>query len=141
MSETNKDLVRRLYAGLMARGDTAVADEVVSAAYVDHDLPGIGEGGKKDLIGAVQAVRASIPDISPSLGPILAEGELVAVRVEAGGSHTGVPFPPGVPASGARVTWKEMHVFRCQGGQIVEHWGVFDMLGILQQLGAIPVPT
>jgi predicted ester cyclase len=36
------------------------------------------------------------------------------------------------------MTWKEVHIFRCAGGRIAEHWGVFDMLGILQQLGAIP---
>jgi hypothetical protein len=33
---------------------------------------------------------------------------------------------------------KEVHVFCCAGGRIAEHWGVFDMLGILQQLGTIP---
>jgi hypothetical protein len=31
-----------------------------------------------------------------------------------------------------------LHIFRCAGGRIAEHWGVFDMLGILQQLGAVP---
>jgi predicted ester cyclase len=109
----NTELIRRLYGGLMAKGDTAVADEVL-------------------------AVRAAFPDIAPTLGPILAEADLVAVRVEAHGTHTGAPFPPGIPATGKSITWKEVHIFRCAGGRIAEHWGVFDMLGILQQLGAIP---
>jgi len=26
------------------------------------------------------------------------------------------------------------------GGRIVEHWGIVDRLGLLQQLGAIPAP-
>jgi hypothetical protein len=34
--------------------------------------------------------------------------------------------------------WKELHIFRCRDGQIVEHRGVFDLLSILQQLGALP---
>ena len=134
----NKELVRRLYGGLMAGGDTAVADEVLAGDYVDHDIPGIGEGGKQELVAAVLAVRASFPDIAPTLGPILAEGDLVAVRVEARGTHTGAPLPPGIPATGRSMTWKEIHVFRCASGRIAEHWGVFGMLGILQQLGAIP---
>jgi hypothetical protein len=37
--------------------------------------------------------------------------------------------------------WKEIHIFRCLDGQIAEHWGVFDMLSILQQLAAIPAAT
>jgi predicted SnoaL-like aldol condensation-catalyzing enzyme len=136
--DDNTDLVRRLYGGLMAEGDTAAADEVLADDYLDHDIPGVGEGGRKELVAAVQAVRAAFPDIAPTLGPILAGGDLVAVRVEAHGTHTGAPFPPGIPASGTSVTWKEVHIFRCADGRIAEHWGVFDMLGILQQLGAVP---
>ncbi len=69
---------------------------------------------------------------------MIAECDLVAVRVEARGTHTGAPFPPGIPATGTSMTWKEVHVFRCAGGRTAEHWGVFDMPGNLQQLGAIP---
>jgi predicted ester cyclase len=134
----NIELVQRLYGGLMAKGDTAVADEVLATDYLDHDIPGVGEGGRRELVAAVLAVRAAFPDISPTLGPTLASDDLVAVRVEAHGTHTGAPFPPGIPATGAAITWKEVHIFRCAGGRIAEHWGVFDMLGILQQLGAIP---
>ena len=137
-ADANKELVRRLYGGLMAKGDTAVADEVLADDYLDHDIPGVGEGGKRELVAAVLAVRASFPDIAPTLDPVLAEADLVAVRVQASGTHTGAPFPPGIPATGRSMTWKEVHIFRCADGRIAEHWGVFDMLGILQQLGAVP---
>jgi predicted ester cyclase len=137
-ADANKELVRRLYGGLMAKGDTAVAAEVLAEGYLDHDIPGVGEGGSQELVAVVLGVRAAFPDIAPTLGPILAEGDLVAVRVEAHGRHTGAPFPPGIPATGKSITWREVHVFRCASGRIAEHWGVFDMLGILQQLGAVP---
>ena len=32
----------------------------------------------------------------------------------------------------------EMHIGRMRDGTIVEHWGLADTLGMLQQLGAIP---
>ena len=137
-AEGNKDLVRRLYGGLMAKGDTAVAEEGLAEDYLDHDIPRVGEGGRQELIAAVLGVRAAVPDIAPTLGPVLAEGELAAVRVEAHGTHTGAPFPPGIPATGRSITWKEVHIFRCADGRIAEHWGVFDLLGILRQLGVIP---
>jgi steroid delta-isomerase-like uncharacterized protein len=135
--EANKELVRRLYATLMAEGDTKSARSILAADYVDHDIPGLGAGGRDELIQAVLAVRASFPDVKPELYELLAEDDLVAVRVEAGGTHTGAPFN-GIPAAGKAMRWKELHVFRCRDGQIVEHRGVFDLLSILQQLGALP---
>ena len=138
--EANKDLVRRLYATLMAKGDTAAADEILAEDYVDHDIPGHpGDGGREELKAAVQGVRSSFPDVKPELYEMVAEGDLVSVRVEAGGSHTGTAFI-GIPPEGKTMRWKEIHVFRCGGGKVVEHWGVFDMLSIMQQLGAIPMP-
>jgi predicted ester cyclase len=136
--ETNKELVRKLYGTLMTKGDTTLADSILAEDYVDHSIPGLpGDGNRQDLKTAVLQVRAAFPGIQPELYEILAEGDLVSVRVEAGGEHTGAPFN-GIPATGRTIRWKEIHIFRCQDGKIVEHWGVFDLLSILQQLGAIP---
>jgi predicted ester cyclase len=136
--EANKALVRRLYERLMANGDVGAAGEIVADDYVDHSLPGNIEGGRTELIGVVQAVRAAIPDIAPTVDQAVAEGDLVAVRVTARGHHTGTPFPPGIPAAGAAIEWREQHIFRIADGRVAEHWGVFDNLAILQQLGAFP---
>jgi predicted SnoaL-like aldol condensation-catalyzing enzyme len=138
--EANKALVHRLYERLMASGDVAAAEEIIADTYVDHSLPGMAEAGRAELIGLVQAVRAAIPDIAPTVDQAVAEGDLVAVRITARGHHTGAPFPPGIPAAGLGIEWRELHIFRIAGGRIVEHWGVFDNLSILQQLGAIPAP-
>lgn len=136
--EANKQLVRNLYGTLMARGDTKSAEEILAETYLDHDIPGHpGDGSREELKQAVLGVRAAFPDIKPELLEILAEGDLVSVRVEAEGTHTGEPFN-GIPPRGKNMRWQEIHIFRCQSGKIVEHWGVFDLLGILQQLGAIP---
>ena len=139
--EPNKALVRRLYERLMANGDVAAAEEILDDGYIDHSLPGNVEGGRADLIGVVQAVRAAIPDIAPVIEQAVAEGDLVAVRITARGRHTGAPFPPGIPAAGRPIEWCEQHIFRVTDGRIVEHYGVFDNLSILQQLGAVPTPS
>jgi predicted ester cyclase len=138
--ESNKALVQRLYERLMANGDVSAAEEVLDPGYVDHSLPGNAVGGRTELIGLVQGVRAAIPDIAPVVDQAVAEGDLVAVRVTARGHHTGAPFPPGIPATGRAIEWREQHIFRVVGDRLVEHWGVFDNLAILQQLGAVPMP-
>jgi predicted ester cyclase/uncharacterized protein YndB with AHSA1/START domain len=136
--DANKELVRRLYGTLMAAGDTAAADTVLAMDYVDHDIPGhAGDGGRDELKAAVLGVRAAFPDIKPELYEMAADLDWVAVRVEASGTHSGTSFL-GIQPSGKRMRWKEVHFFRCDNGRIVEHRGVFDLLSILQQLGAFP---
>lgn len=139
-TDSNKTLVRELYASLMARGDVEAANQILSPDYVDHDIPGLGEGGRDHLAQAVLGVRAAFPDVMPELYDLVAEGDLVAVRVEASGTHMGEAFL-GIPPAGKPIRWREQHTFRCADGRIVEHRGVFDLLAILQQLGAIPSPA
>jgi len=139
MTESNKDLVRELYGRLMGEGDVATAERILSDDYVDHDVPGLPGGGNRyDLIRAVQGVRAAFPDIKPELYEIVAEGDWVAVRVEAAGHHSGVAFM-GIEPTGTEIGWRELHLFRCANRRIVEHRSIFDMLAILQQLGAMHV--
>lgn len=135
----NKELVKKLYATLMAEGDTITANELLSPNYVDHDIPGLGKGGREELKMAVQGIRAAFPDIKPNLTEVFEENDWVTVRVEAGGHHSGTDFL-GIPPSGKEINWKELHIFRCEDNLIVEHKGVFDMLSILHQLGAIQMP-
>jgi predicted ester cyclase len=138
--DANRALVRQLYSSLMGNGDTTVAGSLLADDYLDHALPGIGEGGRAELYALVAGVRAALPDVVPTVAQAVAEDDLVAVSIVARGTHTGAPFPPGIPASGRSLNWTEHHTYRIANGRIAEHWGVIDMLAILQQLGAVPVP-
>lgn len=138
--ESNTALVKRLYTEVLAKGNMTVADEVLASSYVDHrlpfpDLPGNREGLKQ----AVSRVRAAFPDITPTVEDVVAAGDKVAVRATARGTHQ-KEFN-GIPATGKQVTLSEMHIFRVADGKIVEHWGEFDSLGLLVQLGAFPPPA
>ena len=139
VAEDNKAVVSRLYAEVMGKGNMAVADEVLAENYVDHrlpfpDLPPTREGLKE----TVMRVRAAFPDIEPVIQDMVAGEDKVAVRVIAGGTHQNT-FN-GIPPTGKRLSWQEVHIFRVADGKIVEHWGEFDMLGVLTQLGVIQLP-
>jgi predicted ester cyclase len=134
METNNKSAVRKLYASLMAEGDTKKAFTILSENYIDHDIPGFnGTGSREDLKNAVMVVRAAFPDIKPTLCEMVEENNWVCVRVEAGGHHTGKAFM-GIPSTGKAIRWKEIHLFRCDNNIIVEHRGVFDLMGIMHQL-------
>jgi predicted ester cyclase len=44
----------------------------------------------------------------------------------------------GMPATGRKATWTEIHVSRVRDGKVVEHWGVVDQMGMMMQLGVAP---
>ena len=68
----------------------------------------------------------------------IAEGDRVATRWAASTTNTGPVM--GVPATGKTVRVTGVNVARFADGKIVESWFNFDMLTLLQQIGAIPTP-
>lgn len=47
----------------------------------------------------------------------------------------------GIPTTGKQVTQTGIDILRIAGGKVVERWGQFDDLGLLQQLGVVPPPS
>ena len=139
MAADNKAKMRRIPEEMFNRGNLAVADEVIAADYVEHVpvFPGLPTGldGLKQF---VMALRAAFPDFHYTVEDEIAEGDRVVQRVTAEGTMRGA-FA-GMPPTGKRATWTEIHISRCADGKLVEHWANLDQLGMLQQLGVIPVP-
>jgi predicted ester cyclase len=69
---------------------------------------------------------------------MIAEGDEVAVRATFRGTHQG-EFS-GIPATGNEVEIPVFLIYRIEDGKIVEHWMQADVMGLLQQLGALPAP-
>jgi predicted ester cyclase len=47
----------------------------------------------------------------------------------------------GARATGASIACDATTIFRIADGKIAEEWTVWDALGLLQQVGAVPVPA
>jgi hypothetical protein len=45
-----------------------------------------------------------------------------------------------MPPTGRQVTMNGIDIVQIAGNKLVEHWAVFDQMGMLQQLGVIPAP-
>ncbi len=85
---------------------------------------------------ALPAFRAAFEDFELEVSELVAAGDLVANRVTWRATHTGELM--GIPASGNRVEITATHIARVTDGQIVERWGNWDQMGLMQQIGAIP---
>jgi lactoylglutathione lyase len=64
------------------------------------------------------------------------EGDRVMVWYTAYGRHIGNAFPrmADCQISGADIAWPQLHVFRVEGGLVVEHWAVRDDYGVVEQI-------
>jgi predicted ester cyclase len=66
------------------------------------------------------------------------EGEMAAARVAFRGTHSGEFW--GIPPTGKQVAFSSIEVNRVRDCKVEEHWVELDLLGLMQQLGAIPEP-
>jgi predicted ester cyclase len=70
---------------------------------------------------------------------IFSAGDRVVARWTGTGTHQGELM--GLEATGAPIEVDAISVFRIADGKIAEEWTVWDALGLLQRVGAVPVPA
>jgi steroid delta-isomerase-like uncharacterized protein len=134
--EANKATVRRWTEEGFGQGNVALADELVATDFINRTpVPG-QKPGREGLKQAVLGLRAAFPDLSVTILDIFAEGDRVVLRDTIRGTHRGT-FAS-IPPTGKPVTVNRIAIFRLADGRIVENWAQVDMLGLLQQVGAIP---
>src|SRR5262249_23751367 len=137
-SESNKGIVRRYYDEVMNAHNPAAAGSICDSRLAWH---GAGIGDTRELAALqrmLQPLFAAFPDFAVTIDDLLAEDDRVVARYRWQGTHRG-PFQ-GIPPTGRAVTVAGITVHRLAGGKIAEQWFQEDLLGMLQQLGAMPAP-
>lgn len=82
---------------------------------------------------------SAFPDLKHTIEDMVAEGDRVAVRLTARGTHQGDLM--GIPPTGKHVVIPAISVLRIVGGRVAEQRAIFDQMGMMQQLGVIPAPA
>lgn len=136
-TEDTKATERRAFEEGWNQGNIAVFDELLAPDYLAHDPSGPihGAEGFKQF---VTTYRTAFPDIHFRIEDQIAEGDVVATRWTGTGTHRGLLM--GMPPSGKRVSITGITITRYASGKAAEGWGNYDTLGMLQQIGALPVP-
>jgi steroid delta-isomerase-like uncharacterized protein len=128
--------IRRMY-DLINAGDDDGFGDLVSDDFVDHEeLPGLAptKDGVKTFF---RMYRAAFPDLTMTPEDVLPSGDKVVARVRATGTHEGEFM--GMPATGKSFDVQLVDIIRFgDDGLAREHWGVFDQMAMMQQLGVIP---
>jgi SnoaL-like polyketide cyclase len=138
--EQDKATARRWFHEVIAQQKLGVADEIYAATHVIHD-PHAPPGGWPDGPAGLKAVAGTFGGAFSgwhiTIDDQIAERDRVVTRWTATAVHNGTL--PGLPPTGRTATVTGANISRFDNGKIAESWFNFDMLGLLQQLGAVPV--
>lgn len=138
MSEEQNKLIARRLPMELAKGNIGILDQVVAPNAVDHAVP----PGMPETVESTKkfytTFRTAFPDIAYTLEDEIAEGDLVVQRVTSSATMKGAFM--GMPPTGKRATWTEIHTVRFKDGKVVEHWANIDQAGMMMQLGLMSMP-
>lgn len=137
-TEQNKKLSNLINEDIISQGNLSLADAIISPDYVDHNAPPGIPSGIPGFKQGVELYRTAFPDLKINVEDMIAEGDEVVTRWTATGTHIGELM--GIPPTGKKVLVTGISIDRCVNGKVLEHWDVFDQLGMMQQLGVIPSP-
>jgi len=137
--QENAATVRELVNRVLNEGDIGFAEKALSEDYIERSpMPG-GTADKAGAIAMFTWMREQTPDMHIEIEDVIASGNKVAVRSTMTGTDTN--GMPGMPPTGKPFTMGAIDVFTFDdAGMNTEHYGVYDIMGMMGQLGLLPAP-
>jgi steroid delta-isomerase-like uncharacterized protein len=133
-AEQNKELLRHFSHEIINQGNMGVADQIIAPDYLNHNpVPGQAPG-LDGFKRSIMSMRLAFPDLTETIEAMITEGDLVSVRATRRGTHEGTYM--GIPGTHRPVTIPTMYFARVINGKITDIWLNWDILGMLQQIGA-----
>jgi steroid delta-isomerase-like uncharacterized protein len=138
MSVENETLVARFFDEFCNGRREDVADEIIAGDYVSHGPQAPPAEGPEGVKSRVSVYQDSL-DGNWEVQEIFSAGDRVVARWIGSGTHKGELM--GIAPTGKPISVEAISVFRIADGKIAEEWTVWDALGLLQQVGAVPAPA
>jgi len=129
----------RRFFEMVNSGDIDRLIDLFADDFVEHEgMPGMptGREGTRQLF---KMMSAGFPNMKWDPQDILVDGDKAVARVQLTGTNDGEFM--GMPATGKSVSVQVIDIVRFgEDGLAREHWGVFDQMAMMTQLGAVPGP-
>ena len=136
--EENAATVRELIQKVLNEGDIGFAEKTLSESYVEKTPMPSGTADKAGAIAMFNMMREQTPDMHIDVEDVIASGNKVAVRSTMTGTDTNGAMP-GMPPTGKPFSMGAIDVFTFDdAGMNTEHYGVYDIMGMMGQLGLLP---
>jgi steroid delta-isomerase-like uncharacterized protein len=132
-SEESKAATRQFVEHVWNNGRFELGLEHLAPDFVNHTP--FGEETREQFLDRIRAFRTAFPDLHLTVEEMLADGDRVITRFTVRGTHRG-PFR-GIPATNRTIDITGIAIDRVVDAKRVEGWAVLDVLGLMQQIGAI----
>jgi steroid delta-isomerase-like uncharacterized protein len=128
--------MRKLY-DLINAHDVDGFGDLMADDFVEHEeTPGLSPT-KEGVQEFFRMYIAAFPDLRFEAEDVLVSGDKGVARVRVTGTHRGDFI--GIPATGKAIDVQAIDIIRFGAdGLAREHWGVFDAMAMMQQLGVVP---
>jgi predicted ester cyclase len=136
VEEQNKALIKQYFAELdrgVLEDVDSFADKYISFKCIWHFPGGVNISGIEAIKEYIVGANTSFPDLVHTIDDIIAEGEKVAYRITARGTHKEEFM--GIKPTGNEITATGEGICRVLDGKIVEWWMESDYLSLMQQFG------
>jgi predicted ester cyclase len=138
MTTDIKQTAERIPLEVLNNGKFELLDELLAPNFVDHYAQAGVAPTRDGLKQTLKALKTAFPDLRYTIDDAIVCGDQVIHRLSATGTMKGDFM--GIPATGKRANWTEIHIGRGVNGRLTEHWALVDQLGMLVQLGIVPAP-
>src|SRR5436853_620250 len=127
----------RLFVQFINTADENLAQQLISPTAKFY-VPGQAEPlrGPNGYLMIIGMMRSGFSNIQWTLEEMISACDKAAIRFTMRGTHDGTFF--GVPATEKNIEVQGMNFYRLADNQIIEEYGQPDLLGLLQQIGAMP---
>jgi predicted ester cyclase len=140
MSENSTAIARRVLEEVFPADDEAALSELVSDTFINHEAPPGTPPGMAGVAMIMHLLAKAFSEQRWTMNQVLTDGDRVVLHCTHSGRHTGEFY--GLPATGRRFAYQQIHILRMAGGKAVEHWAVRDDVTRTRQLtGELPEPT
>lgn len=132
----NHEIAERVFTDLLNGHDLDRIPELYAEDCAFYGMSGPEAIDRDDYEAFLSMHFEAFSDLSFEIEEMIDEGDRMAVRWTARGTHDGALMD--IPATGESATVTGMSFLHIEDGEIVEVHNNHDMLGLLQQIGAIP---
>jgi steroid delta-isomerase-like uncharacterized protein len=136
--QRNKEVVRQFFEAA-DRHDIERMGQLVSISNYLFHFPGMPPMDWNTHKQFFTGFITSFPDLRHEIVEIVAERDKVAVRFNVTGTHKG--SLQDIPPTGKEVSFGAMDFITFVDGKISEDWLNADIMGLMQQIGAISPPA
>ena len=134
--EENKAIVQRYVDEIQNEHNLDAIESIFSSDFIDHmDSFGGLFQGLDGLKRGYAALLNAFPDLHVTVEDMIAEDDKVVIYKTATGTHREEYL--GIPATGKKIKFTNIYIFRIRDKKIAEYWGLFDEYGVKRQLGVL----